>query len=732
MRKSLTLSRLGLAVLLLTIMIGPLFQGYFFPNPTLVAMAAISGGFVLWTIGWRQQRNGLKLTGDWTTRLLIGLAAWILVSTAWAVYARDNVALVFQVFTALLAFALIRAENSEGARRTFVWLLSLSTLVVAVLGLLEYAGFFMKYAVLGDLLRIEPQTVRMYTVFQYPNSAAIFFVLALILQNARLISSESWIEKILLAVASAITSSAFVLTLSRGAILITPVAVLLLWVGLPMRKILPSLLYFMTSAGLPAGLSVFPITQAATVDAWQLVLLWALVAALVGALATGLLHALRGLSGRAQIIAATGLLVVLFTAGVTAAPLVTDQLPWVFDRITQMNPRDLIDSGRLEYLRDAGRLAARRPWGYGGGGWLRSYTQVQQFNYVARDPHSHYALTLVEAGVPGLFLLLGAIGTAAWSAFRVRKGEPLRWGMAAAALALVAHAAVDIDLSYYMLWLLVWVLLALAQPDEEPILIKQEGRFTFPVAVSAALVVIIMAGSFAVAGNSYNRATAALLRGDSDTAVKLGERAIVLDPLNSQFRTLIPTTDNLTRALELDSQNEELWRFVAHLSQENGDIPMAIAALWKALELRPMSVTRYEELAVLLADQMYARLRAGAIDEASSFAEQLVALETAIIERGAASVDRQEQVFQAYPALTMTPQLNLVVGQANLILGNTEIATEKLTASLQNEAVADEAAMWLHALYIRTNNAEALAALEPEPTQRALQSALYQALLRLP
>lgn len=731
MHKSFTLSRLGLAVVMLTIVIGPFFQGYFFPNPTLVAMAAVAGGFILWAVGRRQQGHGLNLTGDWTGRLLIGLTVWILLATAWAVYARDNLALLLQTFTAFLAFTLVRAENSEGVRRAFVGLLSLSAVVVAVLGLLEYAGFFMEHMALGELLRIEPQQGRLFTVFQYPNSAAIFFLAAILLQNARLIISESWVEKIALATGSAVIATALVLTLSRGAVIIAPVAVVLLWVGLPIRQVVPSLLHFIAAVVLPAALSVFPITQAASADDWQRVLLWALAAALVGALVTGLVHTLHRLPGRAQTAVAAGLLVILLAAGIAAAPRAADQLPRVFARITQMNPQTLTESARFEYLRDAGRLAARRPWGYGGGGWLRTYAQVQQLNYVARDPHSHYALTLVEAGVPGVILLLGAIATASWSAFRVRRGDPLRWAMSAAALAVAGHASMDIDLSYYALWLLVWLLLALAQPVEKPLPLKKEPRFIFPGAISAALVALLMASSFAAAGFSYDRATVAVLLGDNETAIQLGERAITLDPWNSQFRTLIPTTANINRALQLDPQNEELWRFVAQLSRENGDHPGAIAALKKALDLRPMSVTRYEELASLLSDQMTAALENGAQDEAVEYAQDLLALGEAVMELGPPTLERQKQLFRYYPSLTMTPPLNLAVGQAELILGDTEAAVAKLSIALQNPASASEAALWLHALYTRTDNTEALASLEPQPDQDSLKSALYRTLLNI-
>lgn len=729
MHKSFTLSRLGLAILLLTISIGPFFQGYFFPNPTLVAMAATAGAFGLWALGRRQQRLGLNLPGGWTGTLLLVLTAWCLLATAWAVYLRDHLTLVLQVATAFAVFTLVRAENAEGVRRSFVWLLSVSAVVVAVLGLLEYAGFFTEHMALGHLLRIEPQQYRLFTVFQYPNSAAAFFLVALILQNARLSVSDSWLERTLLATVSAVVATAFALTLSRGALLVTPIGIVLLSLGLSMRQLLSSLLHWVTVAGLPVAVTVQPIARMALAGAWQTVLGWVLVAAVVGALATGLVHALLRLPGRVQVLAGISLLALVLVGSALAAPRVIDQLPIVFSRITQMNTGDLTNSARFEYLRTAGELAARQPWGYGGGGWLRKYTQVQQYHYVARDPHSHYALTLVESGVPGLILLVGTIGLAAFHAYRSRRDDPVRWAMAAAALALAAHAAVDIDLSYYALWLLLWALLGAAQVEPEPVPVKREQRFASSAALTISTAAVLLCTIMFAAARSYDAAQMAVLLGDNEAALSAGTLAIRLDPLNSQYRTLIPTSENIGRALELDPESEQLWRFVSDLLEEHGDTGGALSAAQRALELRPMSVSHYERVANLLVRMMTEALDEGRATDATAIARKVIALGHAMEERGEPALARQKLLFPTYAALTWTPSLNLAAGKAYLVAGERAAAEAHLTAALNDQATAADAALWLHALYARSGNQEALATLEPMLSDQALKSRLYAALL---
>lgn len=729
---SATLSRLGLAILLLTICVGPFFQGYFFATPTLAAMTATAGAFSLWALGRRKQRRALNLPGDWTGTLLLALMTWCVLATAWAVYVRDHLTLVMRVAMAFAAFSLVREESSETVRRAIVWLLTFTAVVVSILGLLEYSGFFMEHVTLGNLLQIEPQRDRLYTVFQYPNSAATFFLAVLLLQHTQLIVSQSHTHKLALGVSSVVIALAFTLTLSRGATLIAPASVVLLWVGLSARQVLTSVLYLVVATGLPVALAIRPITQAAAVDAWPTVLLWTLLAALVGAVTTEGLQTLLRQTSRVQTIVGVVFVALLLVGGVFAIPRVLNQMPNVFARIAQMSVEDFTTNGRLEFLRDAGVLAIRRPWGYGGGGWLRTYTQVQRYNYVARDPHSHYALTLVEAGVPGLALLMGSIVVGAFYAYRVRRKDPVRWAMGVAALTLAAHAAIDVDLSYYALWLLFWALLGAAQPDPQYRTLRQESRFVFPTAVTLAAVVMAFSVIWFLAARAYNSAQVALLVGDNTTAIMSGNRAIQLDPLNSQYRSFIPTSENINRALDLDPYNEELWRFVSIFLEEQGDTDAALSAAQRALQLRPMSVSHYERVADLLIYMMTTALEEGRMSDAATAASKIIELGEEMEKKGKATLARQKLVFPAYQPLTWTPRLNLAVGQAYLVAGEPAAAESRLSAALANRETAADAALWLHALYARSGNNEKLAALEPKPSAEALHSDLYSALLAVP
>ncbi|MBY6272279.1 MAG: hypothetical protein CW346_08710 [Bacillaceae bacterium] len=729
MTKTPLIRQLGLAVLLMTIAAGPFFQGYFFPMPTLIATAVVAVAFMIWMYGRRTDRVATLLVDGWSDRSLLALAGWVFLVTLWSIYARGTIDLLLSSISAYLVYLMIRQESSASTRAWIVRVLGAVAFVVAVIGLLEYSGFFMQFPAIGDLLQIEPQKSRMYTLFQYPNTAAAFFVATLILLNAALAGGSSRTETLSLAAISGIVSVAFLFTLSRGGVIIAPVAVLLLWSGLTRPQIGRSLLDFVTAVLMPTGAVLYPILRAAQTDNWILVLLWTALAGLIGAVATWAGERLAQRGRHAQITTAAALIILMAVGGGAAARALRGELPRVWSRITQLSASDLTSNARFEYLTDAVKLAVRRPWGYGGGGWVRAYPQVQTVHYVARDPHSHYALLLVEAGTPGLLLTLAPIIFSAYTAFRVRKEEPVRWALAAAAITLAVHAAIDIDLSYYMMWLLLWTLLGAAQPDVQPAHIKREKRYTFPVALCVALPVLILSLTLASAAWSYNAAETAAILGDNDTALRLGSRAIRLDPLNSQYRTLIPTAKNIQRALELDPNNEELWRFVSDLVEEQGDAASALAAAKRSLELRPMSVTHYERVAGFLAAFMTTALEDGNYPQATAYATELIALGDEVTKRAEASLEKQTKTFYSYAPLEWTSSLNLAVGQAYFVIGDEEAAETRLTAALADDQTANTAALWLHALYTRLANQEALENLRPWPSERALNSRLYDALM---
>lgn len=115
---------------------------------------------------------------------------------------------------------------------------------------------------------------------------------------------------------------------------------------------------------------------------------------------------------------------------------------------------------RALLYRDAWRLAGEAPWlGRGGGSWRSQYLAVQSRPYVGSQVHSGYLDTLLNLGIVGLALTLLMLLAAGWLCAQAgpRLLAPL--------LVITLHAAVDFDWSYGLMWLLLFLLPALARAD---------------------------------------------------------------------------------------------------------------------------------------------------------------------------------------------------------------------------------------------------------------------------
>jgi tetratricopeptide (TPR) repeat protein len=112
-------------------------------------------------------------------------------------------------------------------------------------------------------------------------------------------------------------------------------------------------------------------------------------------------------------------------------------------------------SARGAIYRDAWRLFEHAPWfGQGGETWRLSYRAVQSNPYVGSQVHSGYLDMLLNTGMIGTVLLLLLLGSAGWVLFRSHRGLLPVFGV------FVLHSSADIDWSFGLVWLLLFLLVA--------------------------------------------------------------------------------------------------------------------------------------------------------------------------------------------------------------------------------------------------------------------------------
>ncbi|MBX6378791.1 MAG: O-antigen ligase family protein, partial [Clostridia bacterium] len=175
---------------------------------------------------------------------------------------------------------------------------------------------------------------------------------------------------------------------------------------------------------------------------------------------------------------AVTVVVVYFVYTASVLPAFYDRLApaAVIERAESIGLGDASVQTRLAASGDALRIALDHPWlGTGGGGWNALYHLYQDRLYWTTEVHNHFFQVWVEAGTPGLILLVAlwalfvAHGVALHRTLRQEAGadwgQPgdratgswlIHAGLLSGTLALGVHSAFDFDLSLPALALLVW------------------------------------------------------------------------------------------------------------------------------------------------------------------------------------------------------------------------------------------------------------------------------------
>ncbi|HYF94767.1 MAG TPA: O-antigen ligase family protein [Symbiobacteriaceae bacterium] len=712
MRTSRILRYCGVALTLAVLAVGPYLKGLFFWTELLVAIAAVSAGFGLWMVGRRMEGLSAGVPGGWAGGALLALLALYVLQFAWAVYPRGNLDWVLRVAAAWFTYVMVRAESGPGLRRWLGWVFVLSAAGVGVVGFLEFTGYLLKDPEITRMLSLVGAKDRMFTTFQYHNAASTYF-LAATLATAGLALEDLKVWK--LSVAGALMTFlqlAFFFTVSRGAVVVLPIGLLLLLAGLEGRRRWSALLLLAVAAA-PMVVAMKSIGDFSAANNYVSAFKWIAAATAGGAAgATALAYFLR-LRGRLQA-ALAGLGLAMVVAALLVIRPAEGLLPSQALRLLDINFKTVNVVLRLIYDEDALRMAADRPLGRGGWGWDRGYRQYQEFNYVARETHNHYAQTAVEAGWAGLAALLAALSAALWAAWRSRaEGGTLGWALAAGAGLIATHSAIEFSLSFGAIWLLVWILLAAAtQPVAEP-----SARLERPALVAggaAAIVVAVLAALLAVGSRLTDTATALAEAGQPEAARAAAQKAARFDRWGSEPLLVIGDLTSLEQAARLDPYHSGA-RFRLAIARElNKDLDGALSEAKAALAKHPMVNTYYSKVADLEGTLLNGALHDGRVDEARQRAADLVTLYTDFMARKAVA-DPKQALWTSVPKLAMSADFKLRAGQALFLTGDVAGAAPLLKDAAKVGLLGSEADLWLYVIYEKQGDKKAMAALETKP-----------------
>lgn len=701
----------GLALLLAVLAVGPFFQGLFFQTPLLAGLLAVFVGFLLWLAGRRLGGLSSGLPGGAAGWALLALLGCYLIQFAWAVYPRGNIDWTLRAAAAWMVYAMVRAEAGPALRRWLGGVFVLSATAVAFVGFLEYTGYLTANPELAEALSVVGLHTRMFTVFQYPNTAAVYLMAALFAAlGLALEDIRPWRAALAGAVA-AFLGLAFFFTISRGAVVVLPFGLVLLLAGLSRNRRWPAVLLLL-AAFFPLVVTMKPIGAAVAVRDYAQAFRWIGLGTGLG-LAGGLLAGLL-LRFRPRLQLALAVAAVVGGASILMAVRPADGfLPAQAARLLDINLRTDSVISRLAFDRHALEIVRDYPLGRGGKGWERTYRQYQEIAYTANETHNHYLQTAVEAGAPGLVCLIAAVLAGLWAAWRSRDEGPLGWTLAAGAGLIAGHSLIDFDLSYGLIWLLLWALFAVAASPATPLRIERPAAWT---GAGAGLIAAGLAGLLLMGSVHIDRAEALAEEGRTEEAQAAARAALRYDRWDSRPLLILEDRASLERAAELDPNNYHVHFRLALALEREREFDDALHAARKALESYPLSSLYWGKVASLEGRLMVEALHDGNLEAAGTRAESLAALGRTFEGRQAES--QMSISFMGAPDLQMTNEFKLRYGQALYLAGDLEKAERLLSEASQAGLLGAEGEVWLYALYERRGDREALQTLSGKPWVR--------------
>lgn len=416
--------------------------------------------------------------------------------------------------------------------------------LVVIYGFLNLIG----NVYLIDSLSSEVQTgVRISSIFQYANAYA---VLLLILWIAILIeinrTRRIWVKVCHGAMLVPVLVS-FLLTLSRGALIILPVVAIVTLLMFRLKQQLMMIIYSIVGFGLSLiiyskladrGADVYaqiqqsigsgqPVVTTSFFNSLSLPL-WGLligVTIVMGGLVYLLDRFVASQLFKSEKFSKSGLwlplaMIVVFVIGAVAiaTDLITRFLPTVIrERVKNINFKTHSVYERFTMYKDALKIWRHYPiFGGGGGAWEATYEKYQSYAYASNQTHSFITQWMVEVGIVGLVIILALIVAVliAFTRYYRQAQEDRRIKLVFYFIVVVVvllHSLIDFEMSYVFYSGLVFLslgILAGTQKQEFMAKYSKQAKNTLKNSAAAiigavSLVILIVASMKLSAYNQF-------------------------------------------------------------------------------------------------------------------------------------------------------------------------------------------------------------------------------------
>ena len=684
-------------VLALLFAISFLPQGLFYRHEFLPAVALL--GAWLLVRAWRTGGTVSLAAYGGPALLLLGY----LLSLLDALRPADTWMAIAQI---AVLFGLLLSASAERDPRTVLRGIAAAALVGALYAFLVRGGFW------HDPAAYTPPFLT--GSIQYHNAFGAAMALGLMVLGG-LASDETgrWWRSAY-AAAGVPLALALYLSLSRGVYVLFPVALILLLAVLDpigRRRVVAVGL-----VGLALGLVLIgPVTQAADHHAVAIFgwLLGGMVVAVAAVLALDRVP--LGLLGRRAMQVYLGVLVLLGAFGGLlergrALHLLARLAPaGVGTRVGAISIHSATLFDRLVMDGIALRLILGHPLiGYGANAWLDLYHRYQTSYFIANETHSFVTQVFLEGGIvagAGLLWLLWLLLARLFAKPQGNTPERLRLGAAAAGLFLLAHSAMDFDLSYFSLLAMLFYLIGVAAGGRG----QREGRPVVPIKsllYPLAAVGLLLALPLTWSEKNYTDGLAAMQRGRFQVAAADLRTAAAFDPLDGRIplaqaklaerSSPARAEAYLGRAMALLPDDSAVLVGVMQEAVQNESFGFGAAAAIRAASLEPRRADTYWYGAQILPE---VALRDAAAHRTASARADVQAA------RRLVGTYRRVGADNLYVDLTTVPlpqdlpaMMEMAAGQVDALTGHLQAAEGLLWSAHADAALRPHADIWLYAV----------------------------------
>lgn len=468
-------------------------------------------------------------------------------------YYATNMFYIESLYATAFLLGLYLTKNKLGNRIITYAILS-AGYVVVWFGLLNWFGYkefsakliqwfvqFPNKLEYQDAVMLAEGQLRLTSTFQYANSYAAFLIALLLGAVYLIVYSNKWYSKVLHSFMLVPIIISFLLTLSRGGLVILPIILLFI---LPFIK-LPRQIIYLLHLIIAGVLSFFILGNVTDIGQqvhiqhnpsnvskgiWLLVGISLLCSIVISALQQFLFPFFnRWMENKVKIRFANVLLpgsaLILGSLGfylLFGSSSFVNMLPdYIKQRIENINFAQHSVLERETFYKDSMKLFKDYPIiGAGGGAWAALYEKYQNNPYVSRQTHNFFIQYLLESGILGLFILCGLLIYIFILYFRQFKlspnfdesGKHLYYILVTSIL---IHSVIDFDMSYVFLGSLVFISLG-AMISGNPILVKWTAlnnyklKWVYPsLLLIVSLLMFINSSKMLVANSQFNQAVAA-------------------------------------------------------------------------------------------------------------------------------------------------------------------------------------------------------------------------------